>query len=895
MRRASPESWYDLFLALHPRAFRERHGGEMKATFGVLLAGAEGRWQRGWVWVVGGVDALGSALRQWWRLLAHRRVERQNARDRGNGARGRQRREFMSTLWQDLRYTLRMLRRQPVLATAAVITLALGIGATTTIFSIVSTAILRPLPYRDAGRLVTVWSANPGRGWHHTDVSLPDAWDWRTQAKAFQDLAVFGRSSANLTGSGEPERLTVRLVTPNLFSVLGVKPGLGRDFREGDNAVGAPEVAILSDGFWRRRFGGDPAVVGSTIHLNGGAVTVIGVMPAGFSFLDQQPDLWIPYRIDPLTAHRTAHANVAVARLLPGVTVAQAEVAVAQVARDQARIHPETNEGWTTEVHPLQADLLSDNGVRAMQVLMVSVCLVLLMACVNVANLLLARANARRQEMAMRVALGAGRGRLLRQLMTESLVLGLASGSVGMVLAVWGERTIVAALPANLSPAFHFAIDGVVLVFALLVSLAAALVFGLAPALRGAGATGADLRADGRSGGSRRRRRFGNALVVAQAALAVTLLAAGGVMLRSVVHMQREDLGFEAGSVLTARLTLPGAKYTTEEQADVFYQQVLERIRALPGVEAAGTVYNLPLSGSNSVGSFAIAGVPVTPDRDGYPARYDYVSPDYFRTMRIGLVEGRDFSANDRAGSPPVIIVNEALVRRYFGGVEPLGQRIITDSDMPPREVVGVVRDVHERSLERAPEPALYVPVAQVGSRTRTLAVRTAGPQAALIKPVRQAVWAVDADQPLYDIRPMDDLIALRLSPFRLIAGLLGSFAAISLLLGAVGIYGVTAYGVGRRTQEIGLRLALGAERRTVVAMVLRESMTRALVGVVLGTLLGLALTRGLGSLLVGVSPADPLTFGSVIAGLLLVTFLGAYLPARRASAVDPVRALARE
>jgi putative ABC transport system permease protein len=876
---------YRLLLRVYPRAFRERYAAEMERTLTRLMelqkqTGQPRRW-RMWLGVSWDAVAGGVVARQK-QFMARARLTKDPATP------GQFRKAPMGGLGMDVRYALRTLVRQPVFAVTAIVTLALGIGANTAIFSVAYGLLLRPLPYPDPDQLVLVWSQNHGRGWQRTDVPLSDAWEWRTRTKAFEDLAVLGRSSPNLTGMERPERLEARTVTTNVLSVFGVQPVLGRDFATADGEPGAQPAAVLMHGFWERRFGGDASIIGRTVTLDGEPHTVIGVTPREFVFPYGSPDLFLPFRIDPATAPRTNHSHVAIARLAPGVTLERAQREVQEVSESLEREFPESNAGWSAHVVFLHADLVGDIGRQVSLVLMGAVGFVLLMACVNVANLLLARANGRRREVAIRAALGAGRGRMIRQLLTESLVLALAGAAIGVVLAFAGVTAIAASMPSDLPGVFHFAVDPPVLLFALALAVGATLVFGLVPAVRASAASAAELREDSRAGTGRRSRRLGGFLVIAQTALAVVLLVGGGVMTRGVAHMQRQDLGYQPRGVLTMRLTPPAAKYAGVTELNAFYDEVLERVRALPGVVAAGTIHTLPLAGSNSSNSYTVPGV-VTPE-GGYPSRMGYVSPGYFEAMAIRLVRGRPVTMEDRADAPPVAWVNEALVRRVFGPDDPIGRTLEMHGGVVT--IVGIVPDMRERALLRPPEPSIYLPVAQQSARSRSLAIRTTSDPNALAAAVQRAIWEVDPDQPVYAVQAMTDLLDTSVSPFRLVATLMLIFALISLLLGAVGIYGVTSFAVVRRTHEIGIRVAMGAERRGVILLIVGEGMRRAAIGLVLGVGAALLLSRALVSLLVGVSATDPATFIVVIVALLIVTFLGAYLPARRAARLDPVRAL---
>jgi predicted permease len=893
VRRERAERWFRRILAVYPAEFRRRYGAEMEDAFRSLLtqeARLHGRvrWVVVWMRTLWDAGVHGTRLR--WGTGGADRREGPGAgayrADRGG-------RDVVGSLIADVRYAVRALRRKPVFALTAVGTLALGIGANTSIFNIVNGLLIRDMPYERPDELVHIWSQNLERGWFEADIPLVDAWDFGQRTSAFVDVAVYDRRSFTLTGTDRPERMAGRGVTPNMFSVLGVFPDQGRNFTDADGQTFAPAVAILSHGFWQQRLGGDPGALGTTIHLDGEPTTIIGVMPAGFPFIDSQPDVWVPFRGHPADARRGNHSHVAVARLAPGVTVDRARRDVAQVALALQEEHPETNRGWTADVISMQLSQLGDIGARAALVMMSAVGFVLLMACTNVANLLLARANGRRLEMAIRSAMGAGRGRMLRQTLIESLVLSSIGGVLGGLLAIWGTGVIVRGLPSNLPPIFTFEMDGTVLAFTAAVSVVAALLFGLAPAVRSSRLTGSELRDGGRSGPGARGRRFGGFLVVAQTALAVVLLVGGGVMVRSVMGMARLDLGYEAAALMTFSVSPGEARYEDKPAVTAVHDDLVERITAIPAVEGAGAVYVLPLSGSNTVGSFVLEGEDPSDPVARYPARFNYVSPGYFETMGIARIAGRAITLADDADAPPVVVVNETLVSRHFGDGNAVGRRLVLDGTL--HEVVGVVADHFERSLADPIQPGVYFPIRRFTGRTRTVVVRTSGDPAALVPILRSAVLEMDGDLPIYGVQPMVDNVTRAVGPYYLMAKLMGGFALISLLLGAVGIYGVMSYGVGQRTNEIGVRMALGAARRQVRGMVVRTGMRRAALGIGCGLALAFGVTRAMSSLLVGVSPTDPLVFGGVTALLLAVAFLGSYLPALRASAVNPVDALSQE
>jgi predicted permease len=866
---------YRRLLALLPGEFRRRFGAEMEDTFVAHLSGARGRASRLRVWAAALADLVGAAARQRWNGDPGRGRGAGNVITEGGG---------MGSLIQDVRYAVRGLFRHPLTAAAAGVTLALGIGAATAIFSVVDGLMLRPLPYPEPDRLVVVWAEKPDQGWYETDVNPADAWDWRERAGVFDDLAVYVDRPMALSGADRPDLLGGIETTPNLFSVLGVDVAAGRAFTPGDAAEGAPGTAVLAHGFWQRRFGGDPEVLGRELLLDERPHTVIGILPADFAFLDESPDVFTASRGDPTEAARGAHDHEAIARLLPGVSAAAANQAVRDVARALQREHADTNEGWLASIETVRRFLLGDIALQASLVLAAAVGLLLLMACVNVANLLLARAGARQTEMAVRGALGAGRGVLVRQLLAESAVLAAVGGLAGVVLAEWGRRVIVAGLPENVPPVFEFALDVRVLGFALGVTAGSVLTFGLVPALRTA-RPAATLRTGPRSRGSG---RLAGALVVVQTALALLLLVAGSVLTRSLVALRSQDFGWRAERVVYLRVTPSETRYPAGAELDALYRELEERLASVPGVEGVGAIQSAPLQGSNWGTTVRVAGTD-----EERPARVGYVSDGYFDAMGIALLAGRTVGSRDGPDEAQVAVVNERFAQLYLPGVEPVGASVIDASGAV--QVVGLVRDHVERGVNRAPEPALYRSLTQHPIRTRTLAVRAEGDPSALIEVLRQAVWSVDGDLPVWDVRTLADVVEMRVGGFSLIARLMGGFAMLSLVLGAVGIYGVTAHGVGQRRHEIGVRMALGADRAGVQRMVVRQSLTRAGLGLAVGIALAIPLAGALSGIAPGVDPRDPRLLGGALAVLAAVALLASWLPARRASGVDPVRALSAE
>ncbi len=797
----------------------------------------------------------------------------------------------MGTVVADVRFAVRGFLKRPVFAATAILTMALGIGANVSVFTVMKGLVIAPLPYASPDRLVTITSANRELGYTDTDVGPADIWDVRARARTLADAIVYYNDGMNMTGAGEPELVEAIRTSPNVFDLLGRTPTVGRGFTA-DEFGADHRVAVLTDGFWERRFGRSADVLGSTLTLDGNAFTVVGVLPADFRFLDSRPDVFVPLTEQPDQAARGGHYAEAIGRLADGATLDEARTELDGVAAALGAEHPDTDRGWSFEVVSTRRDLVGDVAARASAVLMVSVLFVLLMACVNVANLLLARGEARARELAVRTALGAGRGRVVRQLLTESFVLAAVGGGLGTLFAVWGYRAIVAALPSTMPPVFAFGMDGTVLAFIAAVTAASALVFGLVPALRVSGSAAQVMREGGRAGTTRRAGRIGATLVIAQTALAVVLLVGGGLLMKSLAAMRSQDFGFDPGNVLVVRIAPPHAVYGTDDQVRAFWDAVEARVRALPGVVAAGTTQSHPLMGSNWAEEVRIPGGDEAPRR----VRLTYASPGLFEALRFRMVQGRALRATDGPDAPPVAVVNETFVRQYLPpAADPLDASILVGDATTPIPIVGVVHDVIERGVDRPPEPSLYASLSQRVVATRSLVVRTAGTPTAIVPELQAAVWAVDPEIPLYGIETMDAVVHRRLGGFTVIGTLMGTFALLSLLLGVVGIYGVTAYAAGRRTGEIGVRLAMGAERGDVVRMVVAQGGRRAAVGLALGLVAALALARLLGSILVGVSARDPMVFGVVIVGLAGVSLLGVWIPARRAARVDPVRALASE
>ena len=809
----------------------------------------------------------------------------------------------MDSLIRDVRYGVRSLLKRPGATAIALITLALGIGVNTAIFSAVDSVLLRPLPLKDAERVCSIWERTLRMGINQNEVAPANFFDLRNQNQTFESIGAHGPQDMNLTGDGEPERLNGELVTANVFSILGVAPALGRTFLPDEDQPGREQVVVLSDALWQRRFNRDPSIVNRNITLNGESFTVAGVMPRGFFFPARETELWIPWAMEPEQASgRGDHYLRLVARLKPGTTLEQANADVESIAQRLSAEYPRTNEGLGFVVHSLHQDYVGNLRLPIL-VLFAAVGLVLLIACANVANLLLAQATTRRREIAVRMALGARRWTIVRQLLIESLLLAAAGGLLGVLGAFWGVQGLSRLLPENLSKLQDVNIDARVLLFTLAVSALTAIVFGGVPAVLAArarlGETLSDVARDAAGGSSGRHVR--RVLVVSEVALAVVLLVSAGLLIRSFQLLRQVDTGFTTDNVLTMHMVLPMPKYAKPEARRGFYDEVLRRIEDLPGVESAGVITFLPLSFNGMNFSFSVEGQPPPPDRKLPFALYRAVSPDYFRAMGITLQRGRFFEAHDTADSQPVTLVSRRLADQYWPGEDPIGKRIkIGPLDSPNTwlTVVGVAGDVRQAGLYGDPRMDLYVPYAQERRgfvAPRDLVVRTKGDAVAMLGAVRQAIWAVDKDQPVSNVRTMDQVFAAAISTERFQALMLGLFAALALVLACVGLYGVISYSVAQRTHEIGVRVALGAQPVDVLRLVIRQGMMLTFAGLVIGIAAGLAATRVLSDMLYGVTTTDPLTFVGVPAFLLLVAFVACYIPARRATRIDPLVALRYE
>jgi putative ABC transport system permease protein len=840
------------------------------------------------------------ALRQARRELGSMDQIKENVRDIRTGV-------SMDNLLQDVRYGLRVLKRNPGFAATAILTLALGIGATTAIFSVVDAVVFKPLPFPNAARLVRIRSliAESDAG---GVASYPDFLDWRARSHGFESMAAYRTDDSNLIGPHDPIHLQGAVVSAQMFSLLGVSPALGRSFLPAEDrpaAAGGADPVVLSYGLWQRQFGSAASALGRGIQLGEHLFTVIGVMPQGFQYpIQAEPvELWTTIAVDArdgngMAAQRGAHYLDVAGLLKPEVTLQRAQDELADIAHELNREHPE-NKARTVRIVPEVRSIAGP--IRApLLVLLGAVGCVLLIVCVNVANLLLARATGRRKEMAVRAALGAGRGRAARQLFTESVSLGLLGGILGLALAFVSLKLLVRLIPAEVPRLNAIGLDGRVLAFALLISLAAGILFGLAPALRVSktSLTGS-LRESGRGAGSggKEHSRVRNALVVSEVALAVVLLLASSLLIQSFRRLTQTDPGFDRRHVLTFQLDAPAGKHRA--QVSAFFREVVLQIGALPGVQAASAVASLPLTGDNLSTSLEVEGQP-TPMGSRPSADFNAIEPNYYRTLRIALVEGRDFTERDDSKSPLVAIVNRTLARRFFPNQNPIGKHVRpgvgADPGEPPmREIVGVIGDVKQSDPGGAAAPEVYVPLAQIPFSPMVVVVNTANEPQSLAEPARRLVAALDKTSTIYHLESLDQYFAQAVAAPRFITLLLSGFAGLALLLASVGIYGVISYIAAQRTQEIGIRLALGARKGEILWMVIGKGLAPALAGLAIGIAAAFRLTRLLSSLLYGVSPTDPFTFAMVPLILMGVALLACYIPARRAAKTDPMVSLRYE
>jgi putative ABC transport system permease protein len=804
-------------------------------------------------------------------------------------------------MFGDLRYALRKLAKAPAFAAIAILTLALGIGANTAIFSLVNGVLLRPLPFPESERIIYFEGKNPAAGITDSNISYLDFTDWSQQTDLFASTAAYWTGNADLSGDGaEPEAVPRAGVTPGFFSVLGVQPVLGRAILSEDDKPasfneGRGTVAIISHGLWKRRFGSDPAIIGKQVVMKSRPLTVIGVMPPGFEY-PEQTQIWVNSAVNLSEEPRDNRAWSAIARLKPNVDLKQAQTRVSAInARLDKQFH-ETNKGWDVSLWTLHERLVREVK-PSLLALLGAVGFVLLIACANVANLLLARSAARQKEIAIRAAMGASRTRVLRQMLTESILLSAIGGIAGLVLSIWLTDLLMSMLPEGAPRLEQIGIDYRVLTFALGVSALTGVLFGIVPALQASklDVTSA-LKEGGRSAEGHRRTSGRSLLLIGEVALSLMLLVGAGLLIKSFLRLQEVRPGFNAHNVLVANLALPYPKYQYH-QFEEFFRQLKERLEAAPGVQAAGGGINLPLNASGyAIGrGFIPEGRPLTVD-ENRDAMFSSITGDYFRALQIPLVAGRTFELRDNADAPKVVIINETIAKRHFGSpAEAIGKRLsIWRDEKFMREIVGVVGDTKTGSLTGEGGAQIYVPNAQAEFNIMRLVIRTARDPAAFATTLRHEVQALDKDQPVYSVRTMDDVVANSLGTRRVSMQLFTVFAIAALLLAAIGIYGVMAYSVTQRTQEIGIRMALGAQKSDVLRLVVRQGMTLAAIGVVVGLVGALGLTRVISNLLFGVGASDPTTFILISLLLIAVAFVACYLPARRAAKLDPVIALTR-
>jgi predicted permease len=801
-------------------------------------------------------------------------------------------------LVRDLRYALRILRKSPGFATVAILSLALGIGANSAIFSVVNAMLLRPLPFPAPDKLVRLWESKPRDGRHRNRVNAWNFLDWREHTRTFQDMAAVTSTDMNVTGQGEPFAVPGSSVSPGFFSILGIRPYLGRTFVPDDGVPGHDDKVVFSYGLWQSRFGGDHNIVGRSVIVGGRSCVIIGVMPAGFSFPESQSQLWTPLAITRAAEWGDGRSLTVVARLHPLVTLPQAQQDIEAAARFTAEVRPGNDHDWSAEAIPLLADVTHDLR-RPLIVLLAAVGFLLLIACANVANLLLMRATGRLREMAMRQALGASRPRVIRQLLAESLVLALCGMAAGMAVARVGLWALLAMIPqgAPLPRSEPITIDSAVFAFTLAVSCATAILFGLVPALRLSRVPVQDALKQGTlqstSGGNHGLRR---AFAILEISLAILLSVGAGLMLRSLHLLLAVNPGFDARNLVTMTIFISPAKYSSDQKRSLYMDQLLTEVRHVPGVASAGTVHFAPLTGAESGSCFERGNQTPTPATSP-SANFLIISPGYLATMKTQILSGRDFTERDQFGSPSVLLVNQAFVQEELHGENPVGQRLSVCWDpLPnPAEIVGVVADSRHRELDEAPEPTIYLANLQVPMYFAHFMVRAQGDPRQIMSSVEAAIHRVDPEQAVSGMQTMETVLDDSVSQPRFQALLLLVFAGLALVLSIIGVYGVIAYSVGQRTREIGIRVALGADRARVLSLVMQEVLLLTGVGLVLGLVSAFALTRLLASLLFEVTPTDPITLFLVSCLVMVATALAAYSPARRATKVDPMRALRYE
>lgn len=809
----------------------------------------------------------------------------------------------MLTLWQDLSYALRMLRKAPGFTAVAILTVALGIGATTAIFSVVYGVLLEPLPYRDASRLIVLNETTPKVG--TVSVSYLDFLDWRGQSHTFSQMAAFHGVGFNLAGITQPENISGDAVSPNFLSMLGVRPYLGRDFVPSEEKPGTAPVVLLSYSLWQSRFGADPAAVGRTVTLDGRSFTIVGVLPPNFRSPDKTDVLepigvWAAANNEEATERGNRGDMVVIARLAPGVPLTQARADIDGIAARLAQQYPGSNDQFAVKLQPIRDVFVGDIGT-ALLVLFGSVVFVLLIACANVANLFLVRGAARAKELALRAALGASRRRIIRQLLTESFLLALLGGTVGIALAMLAIRGMDRVIPRDLLAGAPIAPNGPVLLFAAGVILLAAFVFGLAPAIQSAKPdVQSELKGSGTAGAAAQHGRLRSVLAIAEISLSVILLAGAGLMIKSLYRLLSVNPGFRTDRLLTMELDLRTQQYAKDPAILNFWEQLLDRVRALPGVESAALGTVVPMTDSHSRSDITIEGMPMLKPGSFPHPDYHHVSPGYVSTLGIPLMRGRSFTDQDTETAPPVGMINAKLAGEFFPHQDPVGKRFTfghATAANPPKwiTIVGVVEDTKLYGLANPARLEVYVPFRQAASSDMTLIVKSLIDPAALIVEIRSAVASVDKDQPIFAISTMQELVEQNVSTSRITLMVLGLFSALAVALAAIGIYGVISYSAAQRTREIGIRMALGAQQANVLRMILGQAGKIACAGIIFGVVGALGLTQLMSSLLFSLSASDPATFAAVALFLAIVTMLASYIPARRAMRVDPMVALRYE
>jgi len=807
----------------------------------------------------------------------------------------------MHKLLQDLRYAVRTLLKKPGFTMIAVITLALGIGAGTAIFTVVDAALLRGLPYKSPEHLYHLWESTPQKEFAQREFSYPDYQDYQKN-QVLEGVAAYTGGGAIMSGRGEPERVLAPGASANFFSLLGVEPNLGRTFQPGEDKPGAPRVTVLTYGMWQRRFGGDKAIIGQSLTLNGDSYTVVGVLPASFQFAFRPADLWRPYQpTETQLSRRFMHGTNLIGRLKPGVKVEQAQSELSAIAGRIEQEYKESHAGTGLKLVPLQEQVVGQVK-PILLVLLAAVGFVLLIACANVASLLLTRSLSRQKEVGIRVALGASRWRVIRQLLTESVLLSLVGGVAGLFVAYWGIAALIAVLPENQLNALPFLkslhIDASILAFSFGLSLLTGIIFGLAPALQSSRLDLNEvLKEGGRNTAGAPGHGLRSVLVMSEIALAVVLLVGAGLMMKSLLRLLQADGGFDPQNLLTMTVVLPPEKYADANRQVAFHEQLKERVQSLPGVSGVGTVDNLPLQGGNTT-RFNIEGDPIPQPGQAIEANFRIVSETYFQTLGVPIIAGRMFDERDKADAPGVVIIGKSLADRVFSGRDPIGRRLVyTAGQAPPLQVIGVVGDVKIGGLDEQIKPVIYYSYRQAPALGTNLVVRTTGDPTALAAAIRNEIRTLEPDVAIFNVRAMEDLISTSPAAFmrRFPALLISIFAGVALLLASIGIYGVVSFSVSQQTHYIGVRMALGAQTSDILKMVLKQGLTLAMLGIAIGVVAALGLMRLLRSLLYEVQTTDATTFVLVVSTLFCIALLACYLPARRATKVDPLAALRYE